>query len=106
VFDRDFLCTTASIYWLTGTIATSLRLYYEQFRVGPPAPLHDRRRVIDAPTGFGVFPRDLLLMPRALAAELTNLQRWSVMPRGGHFAPSEQPELVIDELRAFFGSLE
>ena len=105
VFDRDFLCTTASIYWLTATISTSLRLYYEQFRKGPPPPLHDRRRVIDVPTGFGVFPRDLLLLPRARAAEMTNLHRWSVLPRGGHFAPSEEPQLVVDELRAFFASL-
>lgn len=104
-FDKDFLCTTASIYWLTGTIATSLRLYYEQFRAGPPPPLHDRRRVIDVPTGFAVFPKDLLMMPRALAAELTDLRRWSVMPRGGHFASSEQPELVVEELQEFFASL-
>lgn len=101
-FDRDFLCTTASIYWLTGTIATSLRLYHEQFMPAPPAPLHDRRRVIDVPTGFAVFPRDLLMMPRAMAAQLTDLRRFKVMPRGGHFAPAEQPQLVVDELRSFF----
>ena len=104
-FDRDFLCTTASIYWLTGTIATSLRLYHEQFASGPPPPLHDRRRVIDVPTGFACFPKELLMLPRALAAQLTDLRRWSVMPRGGHFAPAEQPELVVEELRAFFAPL-
>jgi pimeloyl-ACP methyl ester carboxylesterase len=104
-FDRDFLCTTASIYWLTGTIATSLRLYYEHFQAGTPPPLHDRRPAIEVPTGFGVFPKELLLLPRALAEELTNLQRWSIMPRGGHFAPAEQPALVVDELRAFFAPL-
>jgi pimeloyl-ACP methyl ester carboxylesterase len=105
VFDRDFLCTTASIYWLTGTIATSLRLYYEQFNPSPPAPLHRRRRVIDIPTGFCVLPKDLLMMPQALAAELTDLRRWTVLPRGGHFAASEQPELVVEELRAFYAPL-
>ena len=103
-FSRDFLCTTASIYWLTGTIATSLRLYYEQFMPGPPAPLHDGR-LIEVPTAFAVFPKDLLMMPRAMAAELTDLRRWTVMPRGGHFGPSEQPQLVVDELRAFFGQM-
>jgi pimeloyl-ACP methyl ester carboxylesterase len=104
VFDRDFLCTTASIYWLTGTIASSLRLYYEQFTPAPPAPLHGGR-AIEVPTGFGIFPKDLLMMPRALAAELTDLRRWTVMPRGGHFGPSEQPELAVDELRAFFAQI-
>lgn len=104
-FDRDFLCTTASIYWLTGTIATSLRLYWEQFTPAPPPPLHDRERVIDVPTGFAVFPKELLMLPREMASRLTDLRRWSVMPRGGHFAPSEQPQLVARELRAFFGDL-
>ncbi len=104
-FDRDFLCTTASIYWLTGTIATSLRLYFEHFQPKPPPPLHHRRRVIDVPTGFAVFPKELLFLPRALAEERTNLQRWTVMPRGGHFAPAEQPALVVDELCAFFAPL-
>lgn len=105
VFDRDFLCTTASIYWLTGTIATSLRLYYEQLMPAPPPPIHDRRRVIDVPTGVAVFPKDLLMIPRALAAELTDLRRWTVMPRGGHFAASEQPALVVSELQEFFSAL-
>ncbi len=105
VFDRDFLCTTASIYWLTGTIATSLRLYREQLMPAPPAPLHDRRPAIEVPTAFAVFPREVLLIPRSLAAELTNLQRWSLMPRGGHFGPSEQPALVVRELQEFFAPL-
>jgi pimeloyl-ACP methyl ester carboxylesterase len=105
VFDRDFLCTTASIYWLTGTISTSLRLYAEHFRGGPPKPLHDRTRAIDVPTGFGIFPKELLLLPRAIAEEKTNLQRWSIRERGGHFAPAEQPEAVVEELRAFFEPL-
>jgi len=105
VFDRDFLCTTASIYWLTGTIATSLRLYYEHFQPGPPSPLHGRRPAIEVPTGFGVFPKELMHLPRVRAEELTNLQRWSIMPRGGHFAPAEQPALVVDELRAFFAPM-
>src|SRR4051794_23252976 len=51
VFDRDFLCTDASIHWLTGSIATSMRIYYEHFMVGPPEPLHDRPRIVDVPTG-------------------------------------------------------
>ena len=105
VFDRDFLCTTASIYWLTGSIASSLRMYYEQFRFGPPPALHDRPRIIDVPTGFGVFPRELLFIPRSRAAELTNLQRWSVLDAGGHFAPAETPQVVADEIRSFFTSL-
>jgi pimeloyl-ACP methyl ester carboxylesterase len=104
VFDRDFLCTTASIYWLTKTIGTSFRLYYETFARGW-APLDDRTPVVRPPTGVGVFPKDLVLVPRSLAEQNMNLVRWSVMPRGGHFAPAEQPELVVEELTAFFHEL-
>jgi pimeloyl-ACP methyl ester carboxylesterase len=103
-FDRDFLCTTASIYWLSGTIATSLRIYHEHFNRRWP-PVHDRAPLVEAPTGVAVFPKDLVLLPRAVAEEKMNLRRWTVMPRGGHFAPAEQPAAVVAELRAFFGGL-
>ncbi|MGQ0623398.1 MAG: epoxide hydrolase family protein [Sporichthyaceae bacterium] len=106
VFDRDFLCTTASIYWLNGSIGTSLRIYHEYFHTGgPPPPRHDRLPAITAPTAFAVFPKELLLLPRAHAARITNLVRWSVQPRGGHFAPAEQPGLVVADLQEFFRDL-
>ena len=105
VFDRDELCTLASIYWLTGTIATSLRLYFEHFNGGWPA-LHDRPKSIEVPTSFMVFPKELVLLPRSVAEARTNLHRWTVMPRGGHFGPAEQPTLVADELIRFFGAAD
>jgi pimeloyl-ACP methyl ester carboxylesterase len=106
VFDRDFLCTTASIYWLTGSIGSSMRIYHEHYTNGaPPPPRHDRRPAIEVPTAFAVFPKELLLLPRKVAAEATNLQRWTVMPRGGHYPPAEQPDLVVTELREFFRPL-
>ena len=104
VFDRDELCTLASIYWLTGTISTSLRLYFEHFNGGWPT-VHDRTPTIEVPTGFSIFPRDVVFLPRAVAAQRTNLHRWTVMPRGGHFGPAEQPALMVDELRAMFRPL-
>ncbi|HEX4110695.1 MAG TPA: epoxide hydrolase [Solirubrobacteraceae bacterium] len=106
LFDRDFMCTTATIYWLGGSIGSSMRIYSEYFAGGaPPPPRHTRERAIEAPTGFGVFPKELLLLPRAWAERITDLRRWTVLPRGGHFAPAEQPALVVDELRAFFREL-
>ena len=102
-FSKDFLCTTASIYWFNGSIASSMRIYNEHFRGGrPPEPRHRRPRAIDVPTAFAVFPKELLLLPRNLAAQVTNLRRWEVQPRGGHFAAAEQPALVVRELREFF----
>ncbi len=103
-FGRDFLCTTASIYWLTNTIGTSFRLYNETFTRGWNLQ-HDRKPSIPVPTGFGISPKELRMLPKAWCAERTNLQRWTVFPKGGHFAPSEHPEQVIPEYRAFFRAL-
>jgi len=104
VFDRDFLCTTASIYWLTNTIGTSFRLYNETFTRGWNLQ-HDRKPSIPVPTGFGISPKELRMLPKSWCAERTNLKRWTIFPRGGHFAPSEHPGQVIPEYRAFFRTL-
>lgn len=104
VFDREHLCTTAALYWCTGAITSSLRIYHEQFR--KPWPLaHQRTPRLEAPTGVTLFRRDLVFLPRRLYEEQSDLRRWSVHPRGGHFAPMEQPEILVDEIRAFFGGL-
>jgi pimeloyl-ACP methyl ester carboxylesterase len=107
IHDCDFLCTLASIYWLTGTIGTSLRSYWEHARAGglPIAPLHDRLPAIEVPAGYAIAPKEVMLIPRAFAARGANLQRWSVLPRGGHFSFSEQPALLTQELRTFFRPL-
>jgi pimeloyl-ACP methyl ester carboxylesterase len=106
-YDRDFLCTLASIYWLTRTIGTSLRTYWEHARAGglPFRPLHGRQPTIEVPAGYAIAPKEVMLVPRAFAARGTNLQRWSLLPRGGHFSFSEQPRLLTEELRTFFRPL-
>jgi pimeloyl-ACP methyl ester carboxylesterase len=106
-YDRDILCTLASIYWLTRTIGTSLRTYWEHARAGglPFKPLHDRTPAIEVPAGYAIAPKEVMLVPGAFAARGTNLQRWSLLPRGGHFSFSEQPQLLAEELRTFFRPL-
>jgi pimeloyl-ACP methyl ester carboxylesterase len=104
VFSRDELITLASLYWLTGAIGSSLRIYYEHFNGGWPR-LHDRTPTIEVPTGFAIFPKELVLLPRSVAAAHTNLARWTLMERGGHFGPAEQPEAVARELVEFFRPL-
>lgn len=101
VFGRDDLCTLASLYWFNTSFASSIRLYAEQFSK-PPVLAHDRTPVIEAPTGFGLFPKELLFVPRSVAEADTDLRRWTVFDRGGHFAPAERPDAVVAELRAFF----
>ena len=101
VFDRDHLCNTAALYWCTGAIASSLRLYHEHFK--KPWPLvHTRRPVLEAPCGFAVFPKDVVHLPRATLAAQCNLKQYSLMPQGGHFGAAEQPELLVADLRQFF----
>jgi pimeloyl-ACP methyl ester carboxylesterase len=104
VFGREDLCTLSGLYWFNSSFASAIRAYAEQFN-DPPKMVHDRDRMIDAPTGFGVFAKDLVFIPRAVAERRTDLRRWSVFQHGGHFAPAEQPEVVVDELRTFFRPL-
>jgi len=61
---------------------------------------------IKVPTGYAQFPREILKPPRTAAARVfTDIRRWSIMPKGGHFAALEQPELLAGEVRAFFREL-
>ena len=100
-FTKDELLTGVSLYWLTGTFHTSVRFYAESFR--RPWPLvHDRVPPIEAPTAVAVFPRELLRVPRRFMERQANVARWTVMPRGGHFAPAEEPGLMLEDIRAFF----
>jgi pimeloyl-ACP methyl ester carboxylesterase len=54
------------------------------------------------PTAFAQFPRDVMPLPRAVLEANSNLARWTLMARGGHFAPSEAPDLLVDDVREFF----
>lgn len=103
-FSKDELITSFCLYWLTGTFAGSVRYYADSFAM-PWTPAHHRRPTLEAPTGVAVFPRELVHVPRALAEREANLVHWTRMERGGHFAPAEEPELLVDDLRAFFRPL-
>ncbi|MDB6145138.1 MAG: multidrug transporter [Pseudomonas sp.] len=101
-FGLDELLTNLSVYWFTGTIGSSFRLYLESRK----RPLHFAcgQRVLP-PLGVAQFPHELPMPPRAWVERCFNVQRWSHMPRGGHFAAMEQPEDLAKEIRAFFRPL-
>ena len=62
--------------------------------------------MIDTPTGYAEFPKEILRPPRSVAERVyANIQRWTVMKKGGHFAALEQPEALASEIRAFFRPL-
>ena len=102
VFTRDELLTNVMIYWVTETIHSSTRLYYESRR--HPLSLSAANRV-NCPVAVAVFPGEIAMPPRALAERGLNIARWTGMPRGGHFAAMEQPELLAQDVREFFHDL-
>ncbi len=103
-FSKDDLLTTMSIYWFTQSYGTSARYYYECVH-NPWQPAHNRNPVVEAPTGIGVFLEEVILMPRRWAESYYNLQHWSVMNSGGHFAPMEEPQALVEDMRAFYRPL-
>ena len=97
-FTKDEILTNVTIYWLTGTIGSSMRMYHANAAI-PPAQLSRR---VEVPSGFALFPGDISRPPRAWLERVANVVRVTEMPRGGHFAPFEEPELYAEELREFF----
>ncbi|KRD42854.1 multidrug MFS transporter [Cellulomonas sp. Root930] len=94
----DEVLTNLTIYWLTGTIGSSMRMYRANSAIAPEQ--HARR--VEVPSGFSLFPGDLVRPPRAWLDRTANVVRVTEPPRGGHFAPIEEPELYAQELRDFF----
>lgn len=101
-FSRDELLTNVMIYWATETIGSSARLYYESRQ--RPLSL-SRSNYVKPPVAVALFPKEIAMPPRALAERGLNIVRWTEMPRGGHFAAMEQPELLAKDVRAFFRAL-
>jgi pimeloyl-ACP methyl ester carboxylesterase len=98
-FTKDELLTNITIYWVTQTIGSSFRMYYETNRVRPTAASRD------VLAGFAIFPKDIVPAPREFGERAFNVERWTEMPRGGHFAAMEEPELLAEDLRDFFRPL-
>ncbi len=96
----DRLIDNLMFYWLTGTATSAARLYGESKRAGTDARSEWTGRV-DVPTGYAVYPYELLQTPRAWAAARYNLVHYSVADRGGHFAAFEQPTLFATDLAAY-----
>lgn len=99
VFSRDELLDNVMLYWLTGTGASSARLYWESFGA------FGKHEPVSLPTGVADFPKEIMRSPRPWCEPHYNITRWTTMPRGGHFAAFEQPELLIEDVRAFFATV-
>lgn len=95
-FSKDELLTNIMIYWVTNTIGSATRMYYENTHSLPSLGR------IEVPTGMALFPADILLPPKEWVVRNLNLTRWTSLPRGGHFTAMEEPELLADDIRAFY----
>ena len=95
---KDALLTNAMIYWVSGCIGPSMRLYYESLHGMPGTPTEVGElsaHFVTVPVGVASFPQDIFVPPRAWCERAYNVCRFTVFPSGGHFAALERPvELV------------
>ena len=101
-FTRDQLLTNVMTYWVTQTITSSVRLYWENQHA---TAAEGAPELVGVPTGIARYPKEPLRLPHAWVERRYNVTHWADMPRGGHFAAMEQPALFVDDLRNFFRSV-
>jgi len=98
-WSKDHLLENIMLYWVTGTINSAMRFYYEC--IGPSAPPQEEWSFVTVPTAHARFPAEIRPTPRLWAEQMYNIVRWTKLSKGGHFAAFEQPGLFVDDLRAF-----
>ena len=96
---RDEMLDNVMLYWVTQSATSSARLYWESFRSLRPAQ-------VDVPTGVACFPKEIIPPVRSWSeGTYTDIRQWTKMPRGGHFAAFEQPDLFVEDVRSFFAQV-
>ncbi len=108
-FSKDDLLTNVMIYWVTDTIESSFQPYADVMNAGAARWIAEVAKewlgAARTPAGFALFPKDIAHPPREWAERFFDVQRWTPMPAGGHFAALEAPDQLARELRAFFRPL-
>ncbi|PRX43873.1 pimeloyl-ACP methyl ester carboxylesterase [Prauserella shujinwangii] len=97
--DADFVLDNVSVYWFTRTAASAARFYYENDKAEQPA------EPTTVPIGLAMAPGDFQTIRRFAERDHKNLVHWSELERGGHYTAHQAPDLLVDDLRTFFGSL-
>jgi len=101
ILGRDELLDNVMLYWVTASATSSARLYWESF--GPGRGI---AHAVTIPTGVAVFPKEIIPPVRKwMESSYTDIRHWSEMPKGGHFAAFEQPDLFVSDVRAYFRML-
>jgi microsomal epoxide hydrolase len=101
-FDKDTLLTNIMIYLVNDAVTSAIWMYY-----GADQEAARYTHPVTVPSALALFPGEFLpIPPRSVAERLLNLQRWTEMPSGGHFAALEEPAAFADDVRSFFLSLQ
>ena len=96
--DRDAFLTDVTLYWVTGTVGSSMRIYREQrLSDSDEAPPQ-----IKTPVAYAIFPKEAAAAPERWIDQTYHVVQRTEMPRGGHFAALEQPDLLVQDIRLFF----
>lgn len=99
--DRDTFLTDVTLYWATGTVGSSMRIYREH-RLSDSDEAPSR---LKTPVAYAVFPKEVVAAPERWIDQTYNVVQRTEMPRGGHFAALEQPDLMVQDIRLFFAKL-
>ena len=97
--DADFILTNVTLYWLTGTAASAARFYYEDAHAEHPT------EPTTTPIGLGMAPADFQTIRPFAERDHRNLVHWSEFDRGGHYTAHQAPDLLVGDIRTFFGLL-
>ena len=100
--DRDTFLTDVMLYWVTGTVGSAMRIYRENRLSGEGAAQLPH---LDTPVAFADFPKEVFTSPLSWIKQTYNVVQVTEMPRGGHFAALEQPDLLVEDVRKFFAQL-
>ena len=101
--DRDTFLTDVTLYWVTGTVGSAMRIYRENRLTREEMPPTPR---LETPVGYADFPREVAVPPFRWITQTYNVVQKTEMPRGGHFAALEQPDLLLDDIRKFFAKVD
>jgi pimeloyl-ACP methyl ester carboxylesterase len=97
--DRDTFLTDVTLYWATGTVGSAMRIYREHRLAGGEAAPLPR---LETPVAYADFPKEVFACPFSWITQKYNVVQRTEMPKGGHFAALEQPDLLLDDIRKFF----
>jgi pimeloyl-ACP methyl ester carboxylesterase len=101
--DRDTFLTDVTLYWATGTVGSAMRIYREnRLTGGEMAPLPR----LETPVAYADFPKEVFACPFSWITRTYNVVQRTEMPKGGHFAALEQPDLLLDDMRKFFAKVD